>query len=233
MPFVPGYEIAGVVDAIGADVQDFRIGQRVAALTLHGGFAEYMVRDAEHFIPIPDGVSDVQAAATVLNYVTAWQMIHRVARVRCGQTALVTGAAGGVGTAALQLLRLAGGEGLRRGIAGEARRDPQIRCDADRLPRGPFGSPGASLRATWRRCRFRRRRRIVRDAMHQIIARRRHAGRLRLHERRKQAGDAGEHCQYTAEARASAAGAAPSTASPCFIAKTQSRCARTCRRSLR
>jgi NADPH:quinone reductase len=108
MPFVPGYEIAGVVDAIGSDVANFTIGQRVAALTLHGGFAEYIVRDAEHFIPIPDGVSDVQAAASILNYVTAWQMIHRVAKLRAGQTALVTGAAGGVGTAALQLLRLAG-----------------------------------------------------------------------------------------------------------------------------
>jgi NADPH:quinone reductase len=108
MPFVPGYEIAGVVDAIGADIVNFRIGQRVATLTLHGGFAEYIVRDAEHFIAIPDGVSDLQAAASILNYVTAWQMIHRVAKVRSGQTALVTGAAGGVGTALLQLLRLAG-----------------------------------------------------------------------------------------------------------------------------
>jgi NADPH:quinone reductase len=108
MPFVPGYEIAGVVDAVGSDVRNFTVGQRVAALTLHGGFAEYIVRGAEHFIPIPDGVSDVQAAASILNYVTAWQMIHRVAKVRAGQTALVTGAAGGVGTAALQLLRLAG-----------------------------------------------------------------------------------------------------------------------------
>jgi NADPH2:quinone reductase len=108
MPFVPGYEVAGVVDAIGPDVQNFRIGQRVAALTLHGGFAEYIVRDAGHFIPIPDGVSDVQAAAAVLNYVTAWQMIHRVAKVQRGQAAVVTGAAGGVGTALLQLLHLAG-----------------------------------------------------------------------------------------------------------------------------
>jgi NADPH2:quinone reductase len=108
LPFVPGYEIAGVVDAIGAEVENFRVGQRVAALTVHGGFAEYVVRDAEHFIAIPDTVSDVQAAASILNYVTAWQMIHRTAKVRAGQTALVTGAAGGVGTALLQLLRLAG-----------------------------------------------------------------------------------------------------------------------------
>jgi NADPH2:quinone reductase len=121
LPFVPGYEIAGVVDAVGAEVKNFRAGQRVAALTLNGGFAETMVRDAEHFIPIPDGVSDVQAAAAVLNYVTAWQMIHRVAKVQPGQTALVTGAAGGVGTAALQLLRLVGVKAY--GAASPAKHD--------------------------------------------------------------------------------------------------------------
>jgi NADPH2:quinone reductase len=108
MPFVPGYEVAGVVDAIGADVTGFEVGQRVAALTVYGGFAELLVREAEHFLPIPDGVSDRDAAAVILNYVTAWQMIHRVAKVQAGRTALVTGASGGVGTAALQLLRLAG-----------------------------------------------------------------------------------------------------------------------------
>lgn len=108
IPFVPGYEIAGTVDAIGAGVIGFQIGQHVAALTVYGGFGEYLVREAEHFVPIPDGVSDLEAAAVILNYVTAWQMIHRVAKVHSGQTALVTGAAGGVGTALLQLLRLAG-----------------------------------------------------------------------------------------------------------------------------
>jgi len=107
MPFVPGYEIAGIVDAIGDGVAGFQVGQRVAALTVYGGFGEFLVREAEHFVPIPEAVSDVEAAAVVLNYVTAWQMVHRVARVRPGQTALVTGAAGGVGTATLQLLRLA------------------------------------------------------------------------------------------------------------------------------
>jgi NADPH:quinone reductase len=108
IPFVPGYEAAGVVDAIGAGVTGFAVGERVAALTVYGGFAELLIREAEHFVPIPDAVSDRDAAAVILNYVTAWQMIHRVAKVQPGQTALVTGAAGGVGTAALQLLRLAG-----------------------------------------------------------------------------------------------------------------------------
>ncbi len=108
IPFVPGYEVAGVVDAVGSGVTGFAPGQRVAALTVHGGFGELLYREAEHFLPIPDGVSDVEAAAVILNYVTAWQAIHRKAKVREGRTALVTAAAGGVGTAVLQLLRLAG-----------------------------------------------------------------------------------------------------------------------------
>ncbi len=108
LPFVGGYEIAGIVEALGDGVTGFHVGQRVAALTVHGGFAEQLVRGAEHFVPIPDEVSDMEAAAVVLNYVSAWQMIHRVAKVHAGQTALVTGAGGGVGTAILQLLGLAG-----------------------------------------------------------------------------------------------------------------------------
>ena len=108
MPFVPGYEIAGVVDAMGKNVTGFKVGQRVAALTVYGGYGELLMREAEHFLPIPDAVSNVAAAAAILNYVTAWQMIHRTAKVQPGQTALVTAAAGGVGTALLQLLPLAG-----------------------------------------------------------------------------------------------------------------------------
>jgi NADPH:quinone reductase-like Zn-dependent oxidoreductase len=108
IPFVPGYEVAGTVEAIGSGVTGFELGQRVAALTVYGGFAELIVREAEHFLPVPEGVSCIDAAAVILNFVTAWQMIHRIVQVQKGQTVLVTGAAGGVGTAALQLLRLAG-----------------------------------------------------------------------------------------------------------------------------
>jgi len=108
IPMVPGYEIAGEVEEMGAGVTGFEIGQRVAALTVHGGFAELILRNADEFIPIPDGVCDGDAAAVILNYVTAWQMIHRMTKVKAGETALITGAAGGVGTAALQLLKLAG-----------------------------------------------------------------------------------------------------------------------------
>ena len=121
IPFVPGYEIAGVVDALGPGVHGFRVGERVASLTVHGGFGELLARDARDFLPIPDGISDRDAAAVILNYVTAYQAIHRVGRVQAGQTALVTGAAGGVGSAALQLLRLAGVKAYGAASAGKHR----------------------------------------------------------------------------------------------------------------
>src|SRR5258708_18402002 len=80
MPFVPGYEIAGVVEALGAGVTGFDVGQRVAALTVYGGFGEILVRGAEHFVPIPDGVSDVEAGSRRFNYLRAPPKRHRVAR---------------------------------------------------------------------------------------------------------------------------------------------------------
>ena len=88
IPMVPGYEMAGVVEEIGGSVTVFEVGQRVAALTVYGGFAELLLRNADEFVPIPDGVSDRDAAAVILNYVTAWQMIHRFAKVQAGETAL-------------------------------------------------------------------------------------------------------------------------------------------------
>jgi hypothetical protein len=103
-PFVEGYEVLGDVDAIGPGVTGFILGQRVCALTVYGGWAEYFTRAADHFVPVPNGLDDAEVIALILNYVTAWQMIHRTAAMQPGQTALVTGANGGVGTALLELL---------------------------------------------------------------------------------------------------------------------------------
>lgn len=109
-PFTPGYEVVGDVEALGAGVTNLKPGQRVAALTVHGGYGEYLTRAAEEFIPVPEGLDDAEVTALILNYVTAYQMIHRFARIQPGQRALVTGAGGGVGTALLQLLRVAGAQ---------------------------------------------------------------------------------------------------------------------------
>ncbi len=107
-PFAPGYDIVGEIDLVGEGVGDFRVGQRVAALTMTGGYSRYTVVCAAHLVAVPEGLDPAEAVSLVLNYVTAYQMLHRVARLREGQRLLVHSAAGGVGTAALQLGKLAG-----------------------------------------------------------------------------------------------------------------------------
>ncbi len=104
-PFTVGYEVVGIVEALGPGASGFALGQRVCALTVHGAQAEYFTRSADDFVPVPGGLDAGEVAALPLNYGTAYQMIHRLARLRPGQTALVTGANGGVGTALLELLR--------------------------------------------------------------------------------------------------------------------------------
>jgi NADPH2:quinone reductase len=121
IPFTPGYEVVGDVEALGAGVQTPGIGQRVAALAVHGGYGEVVVRRAEEFIPVPDGLDDADVVALILNYTTAFQMIERVAKPHSGEIALVTGANGGVGTALLELLHLRGVRVI--GAASPARHD--------------------------------------------------------------------------------------------------------------
>jgi NADPH:quinone reductase-like Zn-dependent oxidoreductase len=107
-PFTPGYDVVGDIDAVGEGVTNFRAGQRVAALTMVGGYSRFTCVPAAHLVPVPQGLDPAEAVSLVLNYVTAHQMIHRVAQLRSGQRLLVHSAAGGVGTAALQLGKLLG-----------------------------------------------------------------------------------------------------------------------------
>jgi len=107
-PFVPGYEIVGVVEALGAGVSRVAVGDRVAALTGHGGYTEIIYLGQEHLAPVPASLDPGEVVTLVLNYVSAWQMLHRVAKVKAGDKVLLIGASGGVGTALLQLGRLAG-----------------------------------------------------------------------------------------------------------------------------
>jgi NADPH:quinone reductase-like Zn-dependent oxidoreductase len=108
MPFVPGYDIVGTIDAVGSDVVSWQRGQRVAALTMSGGYGEYLCVPADALVPVPDGVDAAEAVALVLNFLTAYQMLHRCKRVRAGERVLIHGAGGGVGDALLQLGKLAG-----------------------------------------------------------------------------------------------------------------------------
>jgi NADPH:quinone reductase-like Zn-dependent oxidoreductase len=108
LPFVPGYDIVGEIDALGDGVSNFALGQRVAALTMTGGYSRYTVVPVDHLVPVPPNLDPVEAVSLVLNYVTAYQMLYRVAHAKKGERILVHSAAGGVGTAALQLGKIAG-----------------------------------------------------------------------------------------------------------------------------
>jgi NADPH:quinone reductase-like Zn-dependent oxidoreductase len=107
IPFVPGYSIVGVVDAIGEGVADVTEGNRVAALTNFGGYAEYIVLPEERLVHVPATLEPAEAAVLILNYAVAYQVLHRIARVKAGDKVLIIGASGGVGTAFLQLGSLA------------------------------------------------------------------------------------------------------------------------------
>ena len=104
-PFTPGYDMVAVVDATGPGTTRFRPGDRVADLTTIGAYAEYVCLPEERLTPVPEGVSDVDALGMILSAVTPWQMLHRVAKARAGQSLLIHGAGGAVGTTMLQLAR--------------------------------------------------------------------------------------------------------------------------------
>ena len=106
-PLVPGYDLVGVIDKLGPDVSGFETGQRVAALTVWGAYTEYTVRPTTYLVPVPDALDDEAAVALILSYTTAYQMLHRVAKVSEGQTVLIHGASGAVGTALAQLGKVA------------------------------------------------------------------------------------------------------------------------------
>ena len=105
-PFSPGYDMVGVVDKLGEGTSKFRVGDRVCDLTIIGSYSEYICVSENHLVPVPDSIDPGEAVSLVLTYVTAYQMLHRVAKVETGQSILVHGAGGAVGTALLELSRL-------------------------------------------------------------------------------------------------------------------------------
>jgi len=120
-PFVPGYDLVGVVEQVGPDVADVAAGEPVAALTKVGAWADRVVLDAGDVVPLPAGLDPVAAETVVVNGVTAWRMLHRSARVQPGATIVVLGAAGGVGSTLVQLARHAGIRVI--GTAGPAQQE--------------------------------------------------------------------------------------------------------------
>jgi len=107
VPFVPGYAVVGTVDAVGGGVRSAEPGRRVAALTMYGGYTEVAYVRERLLVPVPASVEPALAAPVVLNYMVAYQTLHRTAKVRSGGRVVVIGASGGVGTALLDLGRRA------------------------------------------------------------------------------------------------------------------------------
>jgi len=107
-PFTPGYELVGIVEELGASCERLKEGDRVGALTVYGADAERVCVPERYAVAVPDDVDPAEVVSVVFPYMTAYQMLHRTARVRAGETVLVHGAAGRVGTAALELGALAG-----------------------------------------------------------------------------------------------------------------------------
>jgi NADPH:quinone reductase-like Zn-dependent oxidoreductase len=107
-PVVPGFDVVGIVDAVGREAKGVQVGARVAAIVERGGSARYLCVDASRVVPVPASVSDEAAVAVLLNYVTALQMLLRIGHAQRGQSVFVHAVAGGVGTAVLDLGRLLG-----------------------------------------------------------------------------------------------------------------------------
>jgi NADPH2:quinone reductase len=116
-PFVIGYDLVGEIDQLGDGVSGLQLGDRVADMTVLGSNAAYRTLRADHLTRVPAGVDAAEAAALILSWTTAYQLLHRAARVQRGQRVLVQGAVGAVGQALLALGRMAGLElwGTARG----------------------------------------------------------------------------------------------------------------------
>src|SRR3954469_8330524 len=102
-PFTPGYEVVGVVDELGPGCARLQVGDRVAALTVYGGYAEYVCIPEAEGGPGAEGLDPAEVVGLVLSYMTAYQMLHRSAHVQPGESVLVHDAAGRVGVAVLEL----------------------------------------------------------------------------------------------------------------------------------
>lgn len=120
-PFALGYDVVGVVDELGEGVTHLKKGQRIAELTVTGAYAEYLCLPAANCVPVSDNLDPSEAVSLVLTYVTAYQMMYRIANVKSKSRVLIHGASGAVGTALLQLGLLHGLE--MYGTVSEANRD--------------------------------------------------------------------------------------------------------------
>ena len=108
LPFIPGTEVAGTIDAVGAEVKHLKSGDRVAAIVGTGGFAQFVCAPSTLVAPLPDGIASDTAAAFTLTYATSHHALFDRGSLKAGETLAVLGAGGGVGLAAVELGKIAG-----------------------------------------------------------------------------------------------------------------------------
>lgn len=108
LPFIMGYDVVGEVDRVGPEVTNFKVGDRVADMTVVGSDATYRLLNAKNLTLVPHGVDPAEAATLILSWTTAFQMLHRCAKATATQRILVHGAGGAVGQALLALAQVAG-----------------------------------------------------------------------------------------------------------------------------
>ncbi|MET9087032.1 zinc-binding dehydrogenase [Streptomyces sp. NPDC004237] len=133
LPHRPGLEVSGRIRAVGEGVEGLRAGQEVAALVDGGGYAEVVLAEAARVFPLPDGL-DLRTAATLPTVLpTAHALVHEVGRLRAGESVLVHGAAGGVGTAVGQLARAAGAGAVYGVASSDAKADYALKYGYDEV----------------------------------------------------------------------------------------------------
>lgn len=146
VPFTPGMEVAGIVDAVGADVEPSLQGRRVMAVPIFGGHAEALCVDASRVLPAPEGASFEEVAAFPVAFLSAHYALHELGRAREGERLLVTAAAGGVGTALLQLARAAGVETMA--VVGSPSKEPLVR-ELGAAAVSTYAACAADVRRRW------------------------------------------------------------------------------------
>ena len=135
LPFIPGYDIVGLVDRVGPGVTSPLAGQMVADLCVVGGYTQYAIRPAQFLVAVPDGVDPAEAVCIPLAYLTAFQMLTRYHQLAPGATILAIGASGTVGTALLDLARHFGLNAIGTSSAAQHASSGELRCEGHRLPR--------------------------------------------------------------------------------------------------
>ncbi|GIM46572.1 quinone oxidoreductase [Collibacillus ludicampi] len=132
-PFIPGLDAAGIIEAVGSDVQHLKVGQRVIAFPRTGSYAEYIVADESLTFVLPDNVDFETAAACPIVSFTAYKLLADVARLVPGETVLIHAAAGGVGTTAIQIARILGAGSVIGTVGNENKVAAAIEAGADHV----------------------------------------------------------------------------------------------------